>query len=105
GNVYRLVQVANNFSQPNSPTLKCPVTDESYGGSYKLKAGLITADELVLAGESYGIEGDSYLNNSNMPYWTMTPSTFNDNMAGIYDKQEYFAGDAVDSFDDAIRPV
>ena len=43
-----------------TPTLKCPTTSESYGGSYRLKAGLITADELVLAGESMGVVGNSY---------------------------------------------
>ena len=65
-NVYasydRLGQDNNNFAKPNAPTLKCPSTSESYGGSYRLKAGLITADELVLAGENLGITTDSYLN-------------------------------------------
>ena len=60
----------------NSPTLKCPSTSESYGGSYRLKAGLITVDELVLAGEIYGFMGtDTYL--ESIPdafYWTMTPA-------------------------------
>ena len=44
----RLMQAATGYTKENSPTLKCPVTNESYGGSYRLKAGLITADELVL---------------------------------------------------------
>ena len=57
----RLVQVDNNFTKPNSPTLKCPSTSESYGGSYRLKAGLITADEMVLAGESVQVSANSYL--------------------------------------------
>ena len=60
----------------NVPTLKCPSTSESYGGSYKLKAGLITVDELALAGEIYGGMGtDTYL--ESIPYafyWTMTPA-------------------------------
>ena len=79
-NVYassiRLAQSYNNFTNANSPTLKCPATSESYGGSYRLKAGLITADELVLAGESLDITGNSYLNGTDMNYWTMTPSDY-----------------------------
>ena len=71
----RLGQADSNFAELNSPSLICPTTSGSYGGSYRLKAGLITADELVLAGESMGVEGDSYLNGGfgNFPYWTMTP--------------------------------
>ena len=65
-----------DMPEANNPTLICPATTESYGGSYRLKAGLITADELVLAGESYLVVGDCYLNpgkNSRIWYWSMTP--------------------------------
>ncbi len=74
----RLAQVFTNYSKPNEPSLICPDTDETYGGSYRLKAGLITADELVLAGEATGVVGNSYLNpgDSRMYYWTMTPAAF-----------------------------
>ena len=58
----RLGQVFTNYSKPNAPTLMCPSTSESYGGSYRLKSGLITADELALAGEAAGVVGNSYLN-------------------------------------------
>ena len=72
----RLAQASSDFAKDNAPTFACPSTSESYGGSYRLKAGLITADELVYAGESYSVEGNSYLNpgQGGIPYWTMTPS-------------------------------
>ena len=84
----RLRQVDYNFAKDNAPTFICPETTESYGGSYKLKAGLITADELVFAGESVGI-GNSYLNTGEHgePYWTMTPDNFFYN--GAYVLLEY----------------
>ena len=74
----RLFQVATNYTKPNSPTLKCPATTESYGGSYRLKAGIITVDELVLAGDNLGVETDIYLNSGDAyrDFWTMTPATF-----------------------------
>ena len=89
-NVYasydRLGQNDNNFAKPNAPTLKCPSTSESYGGSYRLKAGLITADELVFAGENLGVVTDSYLNpgSYNMEYWSITPAAFAYNRADVY---------------------
>ena len=53
----RLVNFARGASAvANSPTLKCPSTNESYGGSYRLKAGLITADELAISRRKlYGV--------------------------------------------------
>ena len=74
----RLAQASTNYAKPNNPTLKCPSTNENYGGNYRLKAGLITADELALAGESTYVVGDSYLNpgESGDTYWSMTPAVF-----------------------------
>ena len=74
----RLGQYINNFAKPNSPTLKCPSTFESYGGSYRLKAGLITADEMVLAGESIQVSSNTYLTQegASNSFLTMSPSQF-----------------------------
>ena len=71
----RLDQALNNFAKDNAPSFICPDTSESYGGSYRLKAGLITADELVYAGESFNVPGNSYLNSGGdgLAYWSMTP--------------------------------
>ncbi len=81
----RLGQSLSNYAKDNAPTLKCPSTTENYGGSYRLKAGLITADELVLAGESMMVTGNSYLNpgDSGIDYWTMTPADFFNGFAGV----------------------
>ena len=88
------------------PTLKCPATTENYGGSYRLKAGLITADELVLAGESFGVVGNSYLNpgDSEMYYWTMTPAAFSLDGAIVWFEFENLISAHVDS-NRAARPV
>ena len=103
----RLAQAMNGFTTSNSPTLKCPVTSESYGGSYRLKAGLITVDELVLAGESFGVVGNSYLNpgNSEIYYWTMTPAVFGDGRAGVWDENDTLIYYDVNGNDGAVRPV
>ena len=77
----RLAQASSDFAKDNAPTFACPSTSESYGGSYRLKAGLITADELAYAGESYLVDGNSYLNpgQGGTPYWTRALSYSSNN--------------------------
>ena len=99
-------RVKNSFTV-NTPTLSCPDTDETYGGSYRLKAGLITADELALAGESFGVVGNSYLNPGDfeMYYWTMTPAAFAYGSAFVWDEYAYLNRSDVLNGRDAVRPV
>ena len=102
----RLGQGENNYAKANSPTLICPVTSESYGGSYRLKAGLITADELVLAGESTYVEGDSYLNigTKGYSYYSMTPDVVDVGDASVWLEKDALFLDFVHN-PYAIRPV
>ncbi len=102
----RLVNFMKNSSGNNAPTLSCPATEETYGGSYRLKAGLITADELVFAGKNPGVVTDSYLNlaDSKTWYWSMTP-------AGFYFGDATVWQDCISLYDDfvyskaGVRPV
>ena len=102
----RLGQAWNDFTKDNTPTFICPTTSESYGGSYRLKAGLITADELVFAGESYGVVGNSYLNPgaSGLSYWSMTPSDFVDGDARVWFEIDSLYSNYV-NYNGAVRPV
>ena len=77
----------------NNPTFSCPNTDKNYGGAYRLKVGLITADELVYSGilsiDNYNfLESDSYLKNQ-WDIWTMTPYGASDNDATVWNSSEY----------------
>ena len=77
----RLAQSFNNFAKDNSPSLICPATSEKVGGSYNLKIGLITGDELTFAGGLYSVASNNYLNtNGNYNYWSMTPLFYSNNM-------------------------
>ena len=102
----RLGQVSFNFAKDNTPSFICPSTNESYGGSYRLKAGLITADELVYAGESLGVTGNSYLNlgEVGLGYWSMTPIIFINNSAYVWAEFDRLNGDYVNA-DYAVCPV
>ena len=57
-----------------NPTLVCPETSESYGGSYRLNVGLVTVDELMLGGNIYSgsLNSTNYFNSYNH-YYSMTP--------------------------------
>ena len=105
--IVRLGQSMNDFEQANAPTLICPETSESYGGSYLLKAGLITADELVLAGESYSVEGNSYLNAgmSDYSYWSMTPGVYTQGMQSLNFEQSTNFQFMSTSTNLVVRPV
>ena len=43
----------NRILKLKQPSLKCPNTKETYGGNYKLKIGLLTADEINYVGLNY----------------------------------------------------
>ena len=102
----RLFQSATNYAKPNAPVLNCPSTSEIYGGSYRLKAGLITADELVLAGENYGVTTDSYLSlgKSGIEYLSMTPADDGFGVATVWDEGDGLIINLVD-IGAAVRPV
>lgn len=62
----------NDRMANGTPTLKCPNTKETYGGSYQLKIGLLSGDEMIFSGlgdqKQYG-----FLNNKNNYWWYMSP--------------------------------
>ncbi len=68
-----------------SPTLKCKNNEDMYtvsGSSRGNKAltnpvGVITADEVAMAGGAYGQTNQSYYLYTNSAYWTMSPYLFN----------------------------
>ena len=103
----RLASFMKNSPGNNAPTLSCPATKETYGGRYRLKAGLITADELALAGESFAIVGNSYLNpgDSQIWYWSMTSGLYVHGSAAVWGVSEGldYGGLIVDYH--AVRPV
>ena len=59
-----------------TPTLKCGSTEKDYGGSYRLKVGLITASETYLAGASLNKLNDSYYLYKGSSFVTMSPIDF-----------------------------
>ena len=103
----RLEQSYTNFSKDNSPSLICPLPAKEGGGSYNLKVGLITADELSFGGELFSVTNNGYLNtNGNYTYWSMTPAGEGSGQ-GFF---SYIVSDVLyispsDHYSKAIRPV
>ena len=77
--------------QAGTPRVDCPnkndsftVTETSIGnGALTYPAGLLTADEINLAGGASGINSDYYLN-TNDSVWSMTPQFSNYNFSGVF---------------------
>ena len=58
------------------PTLTCPTTTADFGGVYNQKVGLITADEVALAGGVYNTINQNYYLYNGENFYTMTPLEF-----------------------------
>lgn len=58
------------------PSLDCKNSIATYGGLYEIKIGLITADEVNLAGGLSATPNNSYYLYSNEGFYTMTPSDY-----------------------------
>ena len=92
----------------HSPLLKCSDTSETYGGNYKLKIGLLTADEMSFAGlgdDTNASTTNNYLYYSG--YWyTMSLKYSNTNhgrlFLGYYGKITDYHGV---TYSRAVRPV
>lgn len=67
-----------------TPTLSCPETNADFGGRYTQKVGLLTADEVVMAGGQYNNSNYSYYLYNGEGFFTMTPSTFEYNVSNIF---------------------
>ena len=69
--------------------------------------GLITADEVVYAGGTFGIENSSYYLNTGQDYWTMSSNGFRNNLAIVfivYSDGRIYDDDYV-AFSIGVRPV
>ena len=70
GNIFKINHV--------NPSLIAKDTEQDYGGTYKLKVGMITADEVAMAGilklSGKAYVEESYLGSVDNGYWTMSPA-------------------------------
>ncbi len=84
------------------PTLKCSNNNDLY----TTKIGLITADEVVYAGGVFGGSNNSYYLYTGQYYWTMSPSSFANDTAGVFivDSDGLFSSTHVRS-SYGVRPV
>lgn len=66
----------NRIAKNTTPSLICQDNSEGFGGKYRLKVGLLSADELVMAGALYDNANPSFYLNNNTDFYTMTPSDY-----------------------------
>ena len=105
-----------NWKSDQTPSLKCSqiandmfTVNGSSKGNHKLTypVGLITSDEVVLAGGFGGSSNNSYYLYTNLDYWTMSPFYFDGSYASVF----YVYSDgfldvtSTDWNDTGVRPV
>ena len=93
------------YGKDNAPTFMCPTTSETYGGSYRLKVGLLSADEIVFSGSVpfMGTYEDSFLT-SDLHYWSMSPAYFLGDYARVWNEGDDLNYD-VNNINVGLRPV
>lgn len=72
------------LSTDNAPSLICPTTNADFGGVYNAKVGLITADEVVLAGGAYNKNNMNYYLYNEESFYTLTPYDFYQGTPTLY---------------------
>ena len=81
-------RIITNFT----PSLGCTQKDDSFtvtetsttNGKLAYPVGLLTADELMIAGAKWGVNNTTFYLYTNQYYWTMTPYCFNGASAYMY---------------------
>ena len=74
----------NRLVNANNPQLACPATGADFGGNYVEKVGLLTADEITLAGGHYNIPNTSYYLANGESMFTMTPFEYGGYKASVF---------------------
>ena len=89
-----------------APIVTCPETKLDFGGKYNQKVGLLTADDIALAGGAYNVPNYNYYLYNGGSFFTSSPAEFRKNQAYIMivDNTGSLATDKTDSTHE-IRPV
>ncbi len=106
----KILPAQNRLTSENrTPTLKCGTSKDLFTksgnkGNNKLTnpVGLITADELVFAGEAYGV--NNFYLYTFKSYWTMSPYGFNGSSGQMFIMNSYM-DDNYSSNSFGVRPV
>ncbi len=96
-------RLVNNHNQ----TLNCPNTSVNYGGKYNLKIGLLSADEIALAGiewDTYNQTRDNYLFKSSS-WWSCSPSSSGTYYANVFQASNALSSNPTLDSDGGVRPV
>ena len=64
--------------------MTCPTTNADFGGTYKQKIGLITADEVAIAGGVYNTNNYNYYLSNGESFFTMTGAEYNNLTAYMF---------------------
>ena len=102
GSNFKYVPYTRLSSSTPTPTFEC-----NTGDVVTNNFGLITADEIVLAGGKVGTDNSAFYLNNNMGYWAGSPYEFNGSYSSVFSFSPFYGldSDRVDNLDIAARGV
>ncbi len=75
-NYHTYYNAYNRLVTNKTPTTSCNQRSADYGGTYNQKVGLITADEVVIAGGQYNTANNSYYLANGENFFTLSPAEY-----------------------------
>ena len=74
----------NRLVTNKKPSLACEQSNADFGGVYNRKIGLITADEVAIAGAVYDIPNYNFYLNNGETFFTMSPAEYESRISYIF---------------------
>lgn len=83
GSTYYFGAYTRNVEE-GKPSLICPDNTSGFGGVYERKIGLLTADEVVMAGSAFDVTNNQYYLYNGESFFTMSPSQHEKSTMNIF---------------------
>lgn len=83
GAIYYFGAYTRNLEE-GKPSLICPENTSGFGGTYERKIGLLTADEVVMAGGAYNTNNNNYYLYNGANFFTMSPSHHSNSKMNVF---------------------
>ena len=116
GTQYYYYGARGRLYKSKSPILTCPTSSDKFtvgtsngNGALTYPVGLITADEVAMAGGVFSSDNRSYYLYTNQYYWSGSPHSFNSDISNANEfhvySRGYIAADYVTDNTNGVRPV
>lgn len=83
-NYHTYYNAYNRLVTNKNPSISCNSRSADYGGPYNQKVGLLTADEVVIAGGQYNTPNNNYYLYNGENFYTLSPAEYYNYQASVF---------------------